>query len=378
MGMTALEQDPTVSREAVGTALQALALALENFLLGVKFQRERMGVDASKKAAVQPRQRHHSHPADDGSLTGGEYGGKKGSENAAVGPQTLPVVPVLDIPSHKRGGSMAAAKTSHVARPAPPVASLTQPIDPAQGRSDAELELSVLDTLTDGILSTTPSIGTLGVKRRLISVVDRGIIRPRALSIPQATTGSNFSHVCVRKMYVLCSRATGAAGGSSHTVDRRSTDDHERRRSSDGTLEVARLALPLFLFRADSMLRAFAEESKPGPLGDGPPIDRPRLDEIMCILEVAASMTLAPEVADAALPPLDEPVGAVVSALRARPEVAARGRERTHLLLLYSALCECIVCKEPRVREMVRDVLGLAGAELGLGAALVVPPAMDA
>lgn len=62
-----------------------------------------------------------------------------------------------------------------------------------------------------------------------------------------------------------------------------------------------------------------------------------------------------------------------MASLRARPEVAARGRERTHLLLLYSSLCGCITCREPRVREMVKDVLLLAGAELGLG--LAVPPA---
>jgi len=59
----------------------------------------------------------------------------------------------------------------------------------------------------------------------------------------------------------------------------------------------------------------------------------------------------------------------LVGLLRSRPEVSARGRERTHLLLLYPLLCEGITCKEARVREMVKDVLQLAGAELGLGTA---------
>lgn len=53
--------------------------------------------------------------------------------------------------------------------------------------------------------------------------------------------------------------------------------------------------------------------------------------------------------------------------LRSRPEVSARGRERTHLLLLYPVLCEGITAHEARMREMVKDVLQLAGAELGLG-----------
>lgn len=153
---------------------------------------------------------------------------------------------------------------------------------------------------------------------------------------------------------------------------------------------------------------------------------RGRLDEVLCILEVLASMSLAPAVADAALPPADclaqVRAGAVapggqclaaaachlrarcahgcmrswvlnpavpphpalhcrpsqtVASLRARPEVRARGRERTHLLLLYSALCGCITCREPRVREMVKDVLLLAGAELGVGMPLL-PPAASA
>jgi hypothetical protein len=82
------------------------------------------------------------------------------------------------------------------------------------------------------------------------------------------------------------------------------------------------------------------------------PAPRPRLDEVMCVLEVLASMALAPAVVDAALPPA-ELISATVGALRARPEARARGRERTHLLLLYPALCGCITCKEPRVRGAV-------------------------
>jgi hypothetical protein len=68
----------------------------------------------------------------------------------------------------------------------------------------------------------------------------------------------------------------------------------------------------------------------------------------------------------------------MVANLRSRPEVHARGRERTHLLLLYSALCGCITCKEPRVREMVKDVLLLAGAEIGVGMPLPALPSRQA
>lgn len=228
-------------------------------------------------------------------------------------------------------------------------------VDVQQSRADAELELSILDTLTDSVLVFC---GTASVadQQRLIGIVDRGISRPRSLNIPQATTGSNFSHVCIRKMFVLCSRSGGSSGVPVE---------------SDSTLDVAKLALPPFLARCDGMLRAFAEETRPGSLGDGPPVDRPRLDEIMCVLEVLATMSLSPAVVDATIPP-NEPVTEVVHVLRKRPEVAMRGKERTHLLLLFDALCGCITSKEARVREMVRDVLGLAGAELGVGAVLLL------
>lgn len=49
-------------------------------------------------------------------------------------------------------------------------------------------------------------------------------------------------------------------------------------------------------------------------------------------------------------------------------QLSGKDRERTHLLLLYSTLCSCINSKEHRVRELVQDVLQLAGIELGLAA----------
>lgn len=47
-------------------------------------------------------------------------------------------------------------------------------------------------------------------------------------------------------------------------------------------------------------------------------------------------------------------------------KLAGKDRERSHLLSLYGALCSCINSKEHRVREVVQDVLQLAGLEIGL------------
>ena len=41
-------------------------------------------------------------------------------------------------------------------------------------------------------------------------------------------------------------------------------------------------------------------------------------------------------------------------------------REKMHLLLLYPALCACIVSPEPQMREILQDILLQAGGELGL------------
>jgi hypothetical protein len=99
---------------------------------------------------------------------------------------------------------------------------------------------------------------------------------------------------------------------------------------------VARIALPVFLARARTMLRSYAaaegaasaaaaaeqpERAAPGRerhgagaaagLAPASGLDRLALGELLCLLDTLAAMALAPAVADAALPP--------GSALQARP-----------------------------------------------------------
>lgn len=226
----------------------------------------------------------------------------------------------------------------------------------------------------------------------------------------QATTSSNFGHVCIRKMYVLCSRGGGqvadpdgcllevrvVAQREGRAQGRQACPHHCAVCLPASTLkcaqngayrpphphwlphiasQVSRLALPVFMARCDAVLRTFAEDqarmpptpqmqprcagvapaahgrllqqlhslhcattiapcrlppplyypdsashgrprlspsphSGPGPSAAAGPsaasaAQRGRLDEVLCILEVLASMTLAPQVADAAMPPSD-------------------------------------------------------------------------
>lgn len=58
------------------------------------------------------------------------------------------------------------------------------PLSAQQARQDAELEVAVLDCLTDAVL-TQCATAPLDMKERLIATVDAGASRPRELSVPQ-------------------------------------------------------------------------------------------------------------------------------------------------------------------------------------------------
>lgn len=125
----------------------------------------------------------------------------------------------------------------------------------------------------------------------------------------------------------------------------------------------------------------------------------------MCVLEVAASLTVAPQVADATLerhpdmadlvallrqrsavaalaaaasaasaglvPGPGSPSGASMGRLRASGASAGSSRtvrERTHLLYLYPALVECVALQgEQRLTAAAQGLLRQVGTELGLG-----------
>ena len=107
-----------------------------------------------------------------------------------------------------------------------------------QTARDLELEISVLDTLTDTVLTSCP-YASEGMQRRLVMIVDRramqtfvggrdvgflprthhhygvarrAFVRPRHLNFSPASTANDFSHVCLRKLYVLSSRGEGNQG----------------------------------------------------------------------------------------------------------------------------------------------------------------------
>ncbi|BDA41918.1 Protein MON2 homolog [Coccomyxa sp. Obi] len=207
--------------------------------------------------------------------------------------------------------------------------------DSEQARRDADLEAAVLDTLTDSVL-TACTCTPPDVVEQFVAIVDGGTVRPLELCLPASGASSRFSQLCLRKMYVLCSRGAEAS-------------------SPQGCLlQVAQIALPVFLRRVKSILREYRTSKN---------ADRLQLENCLCCLDTLAAMTLSPAVTDVVLPP-----GSRLKALvRARrPDGAVAYRERAHLLILYEDLVACVASRELRVRTAVQALLTLAGEELGL------------
>lgn len=62
-------------------------------------------------------------------------------------------------------------------------------------------------------------------------------------------------------------------------------------------MQVAQITLPVFLARCEDILKAYALEVKAGRDGH----DSMQTDELLCVLEILATMSVSSDVADAAL-----------------------------------------------------------------------------
>ena len=157
------------------------------------------------------------------------------------------------------------------------------------------------------------------------------------------------------------------------------------------------MAFPILLARLEVILRDFVVEQSLTISETG---ERALISDVMCVLEVRepmltcschdtwglsakhtastycrlvqvlATMTLSPLVVDA----VTDRYKSVVPLLEHVRHSTASGhgfRERAHLLFLYPLVIECVCAREQRVRDMLRDVLRLTAAELGLSNAPV-------
>lgn len=251
--------------------------------------------------------------------------------------------------------------------------------------ADAELTTAVLDCLADTVLSACQYAPT-DLRVALIGVIDAGAARPLTDEGGMHTM-SRFSHVCLSKLYVLCCRGQ---------------DGDVSQQSVRCQFEVAALALPVLLARAERVLAGFAASEVVDP-----PL--PRHAAAQCaerarhVLELLSQLSCAPAVVDACVPGrrgiqpwLDLVRGRAGSGSGSgmgRRESGGRSqngrsrggseggeeggfqtgaKEQTHLLVLYDVLCRCIGSPDASIRALVRGILLTIGQDLGLSRAGVV------
>ncbi|KAL1220843.1 hypothetical protein V5N11_016851 [Cardamine amara subsp. amara] len=205
-------------------------------------------------------------------------------------------------------------------------------------KANETLEIALLNGLGDIILKSTID-APREVLERLVSTLDR--CASRTCSLPVETVElmpahcSRFSLTCLQKLFSLSSF-------SSETEDWQST-----------RAEVSRISIIMLMGRCEFILSRFLIDEN--NLGNRP-IPTARLEEIIFALQELDRLTIHPEAA---------------SVLPLQPNLKTILREdnrdtRAHLLVLFPSLCEIVLSRETRVRELVQVLLRAIATELGL------------
>eukprot|EP01018_Ginkgo_biloba_P023241 Gb_33881 [translate_table: standard] len=209
-------------------------------------------------------------------------------------------------------------------------------------RADESLEANVLDVLCNSVLKSCID-APVEALQRLVSTLDR--CAARTSSLPIESVGllpahcSRFSLTCLQKIFSLCSYEVGTLWDASR-------------------LTISRIALPILTNRCDFILRQFLTDEN--DYGDTP-LPSVRVDELIYVLQELARLLLHSNTASI----LDLPLVVKRGVLDKDRKV-----ERAHLLILFPSLCELVICREARVRELVQVLLRLVSTELGLGKGL--------
>ncbi|KFK26462.1 hypothetical protein AALP_AA8G252200 [Arabis alpina] len=205
-------------------------------------------------------------------------------------------------------------------------------------RANETLEMALLNGLGDIILKSTVD-APREVLERLVSTLDR--CASRTCSLPVETVElmpahcSRFSLTCLQKLFSLSSF-------SSETENWHST-----------RAEVSKISIVTLMDRCEFILSRFLIDEN--NLGNRP-IPTARLEEILFTLQELDRLTIHPEAA---------------SVLPLQPYLKTILREdnrdtRAHLLVLFPSLCELVLSREMRVRELVQLLLRAIATELGL------------
>lgn len=206
-------------------------------------------------------------------------------------------------------------------------------------KADESIEATVLDILCNRLLKSCIDAPT-EVLQRLVSTLDR--CASRTSSLPIESVGllpahcSRFSITCLKKLFSICSYEIGTHWDTSR-------------------LTISQIALPALTSRCDFIIHQFVTDENDSGETPLPPV---RVEELIYVLQESARLVLHPSTASV----LEIPIVVKNGARNKTGEV-----ERTHLLVLFPTLCELVVCRESRVRELVQVLLRLISTELGLG-----------
>lgn len=187
--------------EDTAASWEALADAFETFLLG-----------ANVVVAAQPGSHaYESSMASDVTLM------RPGSASSSADSTTHPASQGQEATSGRlaEGGGNAGTAAGAGGQATPAVAlagaAAPTPLSPQQARQDAELEVAVLDCLTDAVLTQCAAAPT-EMKQRLIGTVDAGASRPKELSVPQVGDGEGPWAVRSGHLLLACVCCLWAAG----------------------------------------------------------------------------------------------------------------------------------------------------------------------
>lgn len=203
---------------------------------------------------------------------------------------------------------------------------------------DESLEMTILKILGDRILKSTID-APADILERLVSTLDR--CASRTCFLPVETVElmpahcSRFSLTCLQMLFSLSS-----------------FDDKTGDLSLTG-LEVSKISIMVLVHRCEYILKRFLIDEN--NLGEHP-LPRPRLEEIIFVLQELAYLVIHPETA---------------SVLPLHPNLKSglaehKDDKHPHLLVLFPAFCELVISRESRVRELVQVLLRLIVTQLGL------------
>eukprot|EP00250_Pteridium_aquilinum_P017543 c23683_g1_i1 orf=245-5539(+) len=208
-------------------------------------------------------------------------------------------------------------------------------------KTDELLEQNVLDVLCNQVLKTCQNAPP-EVITKLVHVLDRCASRTSMLPLGSLELlpahCSRFSFVCLQSLFNI-SRCDPSDEALSAAI-------------------VSSIATPVLVARCDFILKQFSrDENDQGDL----PLPAIRIEELTLVLKELARLTIhSGNPADTKLSVLSKTGQPVV------------GR-RTHISMLYGSLCELVITREIRIRELLLVLLRLLGSELGFLES-VLPP----